>query len=115
MNEEEIREVKRVNDERERHLEAQIINFEKEKIRIFKKAKEEAHQEEKKKRARFQAKVEKIKRQEMAAFQKEIIGKPDLVRQGIHTLENSMMSVDQSFYPNGNNNKLLLSDIVVPK
>jgi hypothetical protein len=42
------------------------VAFRKEKDKILKQAKQEAAQEEKRKRAKFQLKVERIKRQEVA-------------------------------------------------
>ena len=66
MHEEEVQEIRKVNKDREDHLEQQIVAFRKEKDKIFKQAKQEAAQEEKRKRAKFQLKVERIKRQEVA-------------------------------------------------
>ena len=62
MHEEELAQVRRVNAEREGHLEKRIIEFRQEKDEIYRKAKEEATREEKRKRAKFQLKVERIKR-----------------------------------------------------
>ena len=70
MHQEELAQTKRVNAEREAHLEKRVIEFEKEKEEIYRKAKEEASKEEKRKRSKFQLKVERIKRQEMAEIKK---------------------------------------------
>ena len=53
MHEEELAQTKRVNAEREDHLEKRIIEFEKQREEIYRKAKEEATKEEKRKRAKF--------------------------------------------------------------
>ena len=73
LHEEEMSQVRRVNSQREEHLEKRVIEFEREKADLFFKAKEEAAREEKRKREKFQLKVERIKRQEMAEMRKQIM------------------------------------------
>jgi len=70
LHEEEMSQVRRVNQEREDHLEKRIIEFEKQRADLFEKAKDEAMREEKRKREKFQLKVERIKRQELAEMRK---------------------------------------------
>ena len=70
LHEEEMSQVRRVNADREQHLEKKIIEFEKQRDELFVKAKEEAMREEKKKREKFQLKVERIKRQEIGEIRK---------------------------------------------
>lgn len=70
MHEEEISEIRRVNRMREEHLEAQIASMQKERDKLYAAAKEEAREEEKRKRAKFQLKVERIKRQEIAEMRR---------------------------------------------
>ena len=64
--------VRRVNAEREEHLQKRVIEFEKQKDELFTKAKEQAAKEEKRKREKFQLKVERIKRQEINEMRKQI-------------------------------------------
>lgn len=72
MHEEEISEIRRVNRMREEHLEAQIASMQKERDKLYAAAKEEARDEEKRKRAKFQLKVERIKRQEIAEMRRQM-------------------------------------------
>lgn len=62
--------MRRVNAEREEHLSKRVIEFERQKEELYLKAKDEAQREEKRKREKFQLKVERIKRQEIAEARK---------------------------------------------
>ena len=53
MNEEETSEIRRVNNLREQQLEQQIMQLHRDNERLYSKAKEEARNEEKRKRAKF--------------------------------------------------------------
>lgn len=53
LHEEEMSQVRRVNAEREEHLSKKVIEFERQKEELFRKAKDEAQREEKKKREKF--------------------------------------------------------------
>jgi hypothetical protein len=68
---EEIQELKKINRSKEDQLETRIINFERDKQHLHQKCKEEAMTTEKKKRDKFQQKVERIKRQEIAEIKRE--------------------------------------------
>jgi hypothetical protein len=70
MHDEEIAEIRRVNRQREEQLEQQILGFHREREKLYSRAKDEARNEEKKKRAKFQLKVERIKRQEVAEIKR---------------------------------------------
>lgn len=61
MNEEHLFEVKRVNSEREKELEETIYEFNKQRDQIYLKAKADCAKDEKRKREKFQSKVERIK------------------------------------------------------
>jgi hypothetical protein len=71
MHHEEIQEIKRVNRAREDDLERKIINFEREKQFTIKKIKLECQEKERKKRDKFQGKIERIKRQEIAEVKRD--------------------------------------------
>lgn len=53
MHDEEILQIRKINDAKEHELEQMAIQFQTEKVRLFKQAKSEAKEEEKKKRAKF--------------------------------------------------------------
>ena len=71
MHHEEIQEIKRVNRAREDDLERKIINFEREKQSTIKKIKLKCQEKERKKRDKFQGKIERIKRQEIAEVKRD--------------------------------------------
>ena len=53
MHDEEIAEIRKVNRQREEQLEQQILSFQREREKLWSQAKDEARNEEKKKRAKF--------------------------------------------------------------
>jgi len=53
MHDEEIVEIRRVNRQREEQLEQQILGFHREREKLWSQAKDEARNEEKKKREKF--------------------------------------------------------------
>lgn len=75
MHEEEIYEIRQINIKKEAQLEQLAIKSQQERLAIIEKAKAEAKAEEQKKRAKFQAKLENIKKQEIAEFKRLILGK----------------------------------------
>ena len=65
-----MQELRRANEIKERELEEMAINLIRDKQQLIEKCKKEAADLEKKKRAKFQAKIETIKNKEIEDFKK---------------------------------------------
>ena len=95
MHEEEIFEIRQLNSKKEAELEQLAIKGQLEKQEMFAKAKQEAKIEEQKKRARFQAKLENIKKQEIAEFKRIFLGN-QLFQDQVNVVNQTTVSVSQN-------------------
>jgi predicted DNA binding protein len=71
MSSEQIAEIKRVNEKRERELESRIYEFNLKRDEIYAKAKAEARKEDEQERKEFKEKIQRVKKQEVALFKKQ--------------------------------------------